>query len=88
MKNLFIFQEALPQRVKNSLSHRSAAFLRAHKIKAFYSQVDELPFEAGAKALLQAAGVGKLKPNILLMGYKSNWQASPKDLLMYFNVLQ
>lgn len=74
--------------MKNSLSRRSAAFLHAHKIKAFYSLVDELPLEAGAKALLQAAGVGKLKPNILMMGYKANWRTNPQELLMYFNIIQ
>ena len=86
---LFVFQDSVPQRVKNSLANRSSNFLRMHKIKAFYAQVDELSFEAGAKALLQASGIGKLKPNIVLMGYKSDWQTCKKeDLLMYFNVLQ
>lgn len=79
----------MPQRVKNGYSNRSNAFLRAHKIKAFYTHVDDLSFEAGAKALLQASGIGKLKPNILLMGYKSDWQTCNKeDLIMYFNTLQ
>lgn len=83
------FQDHLPQRVKNILAYRSGTFLRAHKIKAFYAQVDELSFEAGAKALLQASGIGKLKPNILLMGYKSDWQTCKKEELeMYFNILQ
>lgn len=84
-----VIKESLPQRIKNGLSYRSNAFLRAHKIKAFYTQVDDLTFEAGAKALLQASGIGKLKPNILLMGYKTDWQTCDKEeLVMYFNVLQ
>ncbi|KAK6643926.1 hypothetical protein RUM43_000191 [Polyplax serrata] len=83
-----VIKDPVPQRIKNILAYRSSTFLRAHKIKAFYAQVDELSFEAGAKALLQASGIGKLKPNILLMGYKSDWQTCKRDeLLMYFNVL-
>ncbi|KAL0270733.1 UNVERIFIED_CONTAM: hypothetical protein PYX00_008039 [Menopon gallinae] len=83
-----VIKESLPQRVKNTLSNRSNSFLRAHKIKAFYTHVDDLNFEAGAKALLQASGIGKLKPNILLMGYKADWQTcNREELIMYFNVL-
>uniref|UniRef100_A0A1A9WEC2 SLC12A transporter C-terminal domain-containing protein n=1 Tax=Glossina brevipalpis TaxID=37001 RepID=A0A1A9WEC2_9MUSC len=35
-----------------------------------------------------ASGIGKLKPNILLMGYKLDWQTCErKDLIQYFNVM-
>jgi hypothetical protein len=39
--------------------------------------------------LLKACGIGKLRPNILLMGHKSDWQKCSKDDLdQYFGVLQ
>jgi solute carrier family 12 sodium/potassium/chloride transporter 2 len=51
--------------------------------------VDEVSFEEGAKALMQATGVGKLKPNILMMGYKANWrECSTDELQMYFDIMQ
>jgi solute carrier family 12 sodium/potassium/chloride transporter 2 len=51
--------------------------------------VDEVTFEEGAKALLQASGVGKLRPNILLMGFKGDWRDCDKDELgMYFEAMQ
>ncbi len=40
---------------------------------------------------LQTVGLGKLRPNIVMMGYKSNWHdkvKDPKDLQDYFNVIQ
>jgi len=38
---------------------------------------------------MQTVGLGKLKPNIVMLGYKSNWfKCSSQDLNMYFNVLQ
>jgi len=38
---------------------------------------------------MQTVGLGKLKPNIIMLGYKSNWlKCSSHDLNMYFNVLQ
>lgn len=71
------------------LSYKANSWLRAHKIKAFYQQIDGVPFQEGARALLKACGIGKLRPNILMMGYKSDWQTCPRDeLLNYFEILQ
>lgn len=51
--------------------------------------MDDLSFENGAKCLMQASGVGKLKPNILLMGYKGSWRECPAaELTMYFDTMQ
>lgn len=51
--------------------------------------IDSVDFEEGATAMLQVSGLGKLKPNILLMGYKQDWAICPRgDLNMYFNVMQ
>nr|XP_022904226.1 bumetanide-sensitive sodium-(potassium)-chloride cotransporter [Onthophagus taurus] len=78
----------LHQRIRNLLNYKANSWLRALKIKAFYMQVDGLSFEEGARALLKASGIGKLRPNILLMGHKSDWQKCPKeDLDQYFEVL-
>jgi solute carrier family 12 sodium/potassium/chloride transporter 2 len=63
--------------------------LHANKIKAFYTLVDGIKFEMAARALLQASGIGKMKPDILMMGYKSNWRnCNTEDLAEYFTVLQ
>lgn len=51
--------------------------------------MDGLNFEDGTNALLKAYGIGKLKPNILLMGHKNDWQKSSiEELNCYFDVLQ
>lgn len=63
-------------------------WFEARKIKAFYNIVDGIGFEEGVRALVQASGFGKLNPNIVLMGYKSDWRyCSYDDLQAYFNVL-
>nr|CAD7400091.1 unnamed protein product [Timema poppensis] len=64
-----IVKSAVAQRVRNVLTYKAHSWLRTHKIKGFYSHVDEVSFEEGARALMQATGVGKLRPNVLLMGY-------------------
>lgn len=64
-------------------------WLAARKVKAFYNVVEGLDFETGVRALIQTSGVGKLAPNIVLMGYKSDWSScARKDLLSYYSVLQ
>jgi solute carrier family 12 sodium/potassium/chloride transporter 2 len=51
--------------------------------------VDGIKFEMAARTLLQATGIGKMKPNVLMMGYKSNWKnCSTEELADYFTVLQ
>ncbi|XP_071450264.1 bumetanide-sensitive sodium-(potassium)-chloride cotransporter-like isoform X1 [Hetaerina americana] len=83
-----ILKGPVPQRVHNSLAYKGQSWLRAHRVKGFYNHVDEVNFEDGAKALLQASGIGKLRPNILLMGFKADWRECPRtDLIMYFNVM-
>ena len=63
--------------------------MNANKIKAFYTLVDGISFEKAVRALLQATGIGKMKPNVIMMGYKSNWKnCSPEELAEYFTALQ
>lgn len=65
------------------------SWLAARKIKAFYDIVQSVDFETGVGALLQTAGVGKLAPNITMMGYKTDWMTCPPhELVSYFNVMQ
>lgn len=60
-----------------------------HKINSFYNTVCAPTFRVGAQVLLQTLGIGKLRPNILMLGYKCNWlNAEVADVLDYFNVIQ
>lgn len=78
----------LHQRIRNMLNYKANSWLKTYKLKAFYIQVDGVSFVDGAKSLLKACGIGKLRPNILLLGHKSDWQkCSTEDLEMYFEVL-
>uniref|UniRef100_A0A1B6CFU0 Amino acid permease/ SLC12A domain-containing protein n=2 Tax=Clastoptera arizonana TaxID=38151 RepID=A0A1B6CFU0_9HEMI len=81
---------------KNRLSYQARTahiqqgnnWLNLRKIKGFFTVVDGYPFEIGAHMLFQASGVGKLKPNVLMMGFKSDWMTcSKEDMQGYFSVL-
>lgn len=46
-------------------------------------------FTEGATALMQLSGLGKMKPNLALMGYKRDWAVAEDDELeAYFGVIQ
>lgn len=63
-------------------------WLEARKVKAFYNMMDDIEYEDGVRSLLQVSGFGKFTPNILMMGYKSDWRfCSAAVLKSYFNVL-
>ncbi|XP_072764865.1 bumetanide-sensitive sodium-(potassium)-chloride cotransporter [Anoplolepis gracilipes] len=83
-----IIETPISYKTRNSMLQNYSSWLRANKIKAFYSLVDSASFQDGATSLLQAAGLGKMRPNILLMGYKQDWATCPRDNLnMYFNIM-
>ncbi|EDW41250.1 GM24663 [Drosophila sechellia] len=76
------------QKYRTYLQERAANWFRKHRVKGFYALVDGEDFESGTRALMQATGIGKLKPNIILMGYKNDWQTCDhKELDQYFNVM-
>nr|XP_054496645.1 solute carrier family 12 member 3 [Agelaius phoeniceus] len=63
-------------------------WLMKRKIKAFYTDVVAEDLRTGVQMLIQAAGLGKMRPNILVLGYKRNWQtASPQSLEDYVGIL-
>ena len=61
-----------------------------HKIKGFCSVIDNVDLQPGTSALLEVAGVGKMRPNILLMGFKNDWRTcdDKQSLDQYFSTLQ
>ncbi|XP_006908835.1 solute carrier family 12 member 3 isoform X1 [Pteropus alecto] len=63
-------------------------WLNKRKIKAFYSDVIAEDLRSGVQILMQAAGLGRMKPNILVVGFKKNWQsAQPAAVEDYIGIL-
>ncbi|CAJ0955255.1 unnamed protein product [Ranitomeya imitator] len=56
-------------------------WLNTRKVRSFYSVIQEKTLQAGAKSLMQVTGLGRLKPNTVVLGYKSNWQQVPGQCL-------
>uniref|UniRef100_A0A8C6XJ68 Solute carrier family 12 member 3 n=1 Tax=Naja naja TaxID=35670 RepID=A0A8C6XJ68_NAJNA len=63
-------------------------WLTKRKIKAFYTGILAEDLRTGAQVLMQASGLGRMKPNILVLGYKNNWQAAhPQTVEEYIGIL-
>ena len=58
-------------------------------MNAFYEIKEDPSFSHGAKSLMELVGIGKLRPNVVLLGYKSDWQeCSPNETIEYFKTIQ
>uniref|UniRef100_A0A673X6N9 Solute carrier family 12 member 2 n=1 Tax=Salmo trutta TaxID=8032 RepID=A0A673X6N9_SALTR len=53
---------------------RYQRWLLKNETKAFYTPVFADDIRQGTQYLLQAAGLGRLRPNTLVIGYKSDWR--------------
>merc|ERR1719466_298382 len=72
----------------STLKESTQAWLTDRKIKGFYTVTESNSFEEGAKSCLTLAGLGKLAPNMLLVGFKTDWADDLDSAKEYFSVLQ
>ncbi|KAI5189522.1 Solute Carrier Family 12 Member 3 [Manis pentadactyla] len=64
-----------PQAIQESKNH--VKWLNVRKVHSFYMVISVPRLCSGAQSLMQVAGLGHLKPNLLVFGYKENWQEVP-----------
>uniref|UniRef100_A0A3B4GRG3 Solute carrier family 12 member 3-like n=1 Tax=Pundamilia nyererei TaxID=303518 RepID=A0A3B4GRG3_9CICH len=73
------FQDSTDQYVK---------WLNKRKVRSFYTQFTAKTLRDGVRYLMQASGLGKLKPNTLVIGFKSNWmESSPTSIDDYVHTI-
>ncbi|RWS24953.1 solute carrier family 12 member 3-like protein, partial [Leptotrombidium deliense] len=83
-----IEQTAISQKTREQYILEANNFFQKRKIQAFYDVKSDKSFSEGAKSLMELTGIGKLRPNVLLMGYKSNWQdCPPTEVAEYFKAI-
>ncbi|XP_074525687.1 solute carrier family 12 member 2 [Halichoeres trimaculatus] len=67
---------------------RCQRWLNKKRIKAFYTPVYSDNLRHGAQFLMQAVGLGRLRPNTLVMGYKNNWsEGDMRDVEIYITTI-
>ncbi|XP_016407740.1 solute carrier family 12 member 1-like [Sinocyclocheilus rhinocerous] len=63
-------------------------WLNKQKRKAFYTPVTTENLQRGAEALMQASGLGRMKPNTVMLGFKRDWRtAKPQEVQSYVGIL-
>ena len=73
------------QSVVNSLS----GWLKYKKVRAFYVYCEAESLAEGTRKMLQLCGIGKMKANVLMMGFKQNWHdANEEELVDYYNTIR
>lgn len=49
----------------------------------------DVEFDNSASLIWQNVGVGKFRPNLLILGFKSNWQTdNPENVQQYLGIIQ
>ena len=72
--------------LKENQTHQN--WLLQQRIKGFYSSVVAPSLSEGALTMMQLSGVGKLRTNTLLVGFKTNWRdVSASELIEYINII-
>jgi len=70
------------------LSNLVYKWLARRRVRSFYSVASSNSLRLGAQTLMQSVGLGKLKPNTLIIGFKSDWlTANYSDVDDYFNII-
>uniref|UniRef100_A0A8D3DA96 Solute carrier family 12 member 3 n=1 Tax=Scophthalmus maximus TaxID=52904 RepID=A0A8D3DA96_SCOMX len=79
---------ASPASTQEASGERHVTWLNRRKVGAFYRGVVAAELRSGVNMLLQGAGLGRIKPNVLLMGFKTDWLSdAPQAAHAYIGIL-
>ncbi|KAL7639645.1 UNVERIFIED_CONTAM: hypothetical protein RMT77_010147 [Armadillidium vulgare] len=78
----------LTQKLRTDMTDHANQWLEKQKIRSFYTILEAKNIEEGSRYLFQLVGLGKLRPNMVLLGFKSDWRdCDNEELNAYFNTL-
>merc|ERR1712106_824678 len=81
-----VLQDDGPVNLAN-LKDGMQAWLKDHNIKGYYSVAQNKDLSAGAKSMMTISGLGKLSPNLVMMGFKGNWNQDLAGLNEYVEIM-
>ncbi|XP_077971589.1 solute carrier family 12 member 1-like [Styela clava] len=73
-----------PYRTFMKQGYASQHWLKQQRIKSFYNSLVAPSVKAGAASLMQGVGMGKLRANTILMGFKKDWREDAKEKLVEY----
>ncbi|XP_053720428.1 solute carrier family 12 member 1 isoform X1 [Synchiropus splendidus] len=85
---VFVGQKLEALQLKNISMEKNQEWLRKTNRKAFYTAVACENYREGANYLLQVTGLGRMKPNTLMVGFMRRWRKmSSQEVQNYVGVL-
>ncbi|KAM3609710.1 uncharacterized protein V6R79_019022 [Siganus canaliculatus] len=86
--NVVVTADSSPSAVEKANSDGHVTWLNQRKVKSFYRGVVTPELRSGVNMLLQGAGLGRIKPNVLFMGFKKDWRSdAPQAANSYIGIL-
>ncbi|CAG0884776.1 unnamed protein product [Darwinula stevensoni] len=83
-----VVKDSLKLSARMARTESARRWLQRNKIRSFYTLMNSDSFHEGVRALIQCSGVGKLRPNVVLMGFKRDWQTCDRHHLQeYFQII-
>ncbi|CAG0898086.1 unnamed protein product [Cyprideis torosa] len=74
---------------RNRLIVQGNSCLRLQGVRGFLSILDDKSLKNGARSLMLCSGIGKVRPDIILVGYKQDWSTCSEEALEeYFKVVE
>ena len=81
-----VLREAGPVNLAE-LKENMQQWLKDHMISGYYSVAQTPDLSAGARSCMTLSGLGKLSPNMVLMGFKNNWKSDLAGLPDWLEVM-
>ena len=85
--SLLVCGEVVAGRVEPGQRERGQAWLKQRGVAGFYTAVEGAGLGAGARAAMTLAGLGRLSPNTVLLGFKQDWREDEAGRAEYLEVL-
>ena len=91
-KSLIIFghviqEKTLSANVLVELKEGVQQWLKDNNIPGFYSVTNNLSLKEGSWNCMNLSGLGKISPNMVLIGFKNNWKDDLDGLVDYLEIL-
>ncbi|XP_012732601.2 solute carrier family 12 member 1 [Fundulus heteroclitus] len=81
---VFVGQRSEVLQEMTSGMEKNQLWLNKTKRRAFYAAVACDSFRKGAESLLQASGLGRMRPNTLMIGFKRDWRTAGTEAVQSY----
>jgi len=82
------YNRELSYKQRLAQSNRCSEWMKKNHVKGFYQAVEADNLDVASKSIFQSAGLGNLRPNTCIVGFKNDWRVcSAAELTNYFQLI-